>query len=198
MNLIKLCCIFATKNMIIKNLTKYAFLGTFILIFTIGCSVLKGDQKEGEVKKRKKTLEANMKERILARNDGGIFNSAKSSIGGTTYEFATSNVLWRASLQSLQDLPIASANYSGGLLISDWIDSNAGGTSYKIQVNFKSNELATTSLEIKTFLKKCSANYTSCKLSNGSAETNAEIKNKILNIARGLKIEDDKKKKNKK
>ena len=34
--------------MIVKNLTKYAFLGTFILIFTIGCSVLKGDQKEGE------------------------------------------------------------------------------------------------------------------------------------------------------
>ena len=198
MNLIKLCCIFATKNMIIKNLTKYAFLGTFILIFTIGCSVLKGDKKEGEVKKRKKTLESNMKERILARDDGGIFNSAKSGIGGTTYEFATSNVLWRASLQSLQDLPIASANYSGGLLISDWIDSNAEGTSYKIQVNFKSNELATTSLEIKTFLKKCSANYTSCRLSNGSAETNAEIKNKILNIARVLKIEDDKKKKNKK
>ena len=198
MNLIKLCCIFATKNMIVKNLTKYAFLGTFILIFTIGCSVLKGDQKEGEVKKRKKTPEASMKERILARDNSGIFNSAKSGIGGTTYEFATSNVLWRASLQSLQDIPIASANYSGGVLISDWIDSNASGTSYKIQVNFKSNELATTSLEIKTFLKKCSANYTSCKLSNGSAETNAEIKNKILNIARVLKIEDDKKKKNKK
>jgi hypothetical protein len=198
MNLIKLCCIFATKNMIIKNLTKYAFLGTFILIFTIGCSVLKGDQKEGEVKKRKKTPEANMKERILAREDGGIFNSAKSGIGGTTYEFATSNVLWRASLKSLQDIPIASANYSGGILISDWVDADGTRTSYKIQVNFKSNELATTSLEIKTFLKKCSANYTSCKLSNGSAETNAEIKNKILNIARVLKIEDDKKKKNKK
>ena len=196
MNLIKLCCIFATKNMIIKNLTKYAFLGTFILIFTIGCSVLKGDQKE--VKKRKKTAEANMKERMLARGDGGILNSAKSSLGGTTYEFATSNVLWRASLQSLQDLPIASANYSGGILISDWVDADGTRTSYKIQVNFKSNELATTSLEIKTFLKKCSANYTSCKLSNGSAKTNAEIKNKILNIARSLKIEDDKKKKNKK
>ena len=136
-----------------------------------------------------------MKERILAREDGGIFNSAKSGIGGTTYEFATSNVLWRASLKSLQDIPIASANYSGGILISDWVDTNGTGTSYKIQVNFKSNELATTSLEIKTFLKKCSTNYTSCKLSNGSAETNTEIKNKILNIARVLKIEDDKKKK---
>ena len=195
MNLIKLCCIFATKNMIVKNLTKYAFLGTFILIFTIGCSVLKGDQKEGEVKKRKKTPEASMKERILARDNSGIFNSAKSGIGGTTYEFATSNVLWRASLQSLQDVPIASANYSGGILISDWIDSSETGTSYKIQVNFKSNELAATSLDIKTFLKKCSANYTSCKLSNGSPKTNTEIKSKILNIARSLKIADDRKNK---
>jgi len=195
MNLIKTCCIFATKNMQAKELVKYSFLFIFMAIFTTGCSYLKGNKDEGGLSKGKKTPTVNMKDRVLERETPGIFSSAKSRLGGTTYEFATSNVLWRASLQSLQDVPIASANYSGGILISDWIDSSETGTSYKIQVNFKSNELAATSLDIKTFLKKCSANYTSCKLSNGSPKTNTEIKSKILNIARSLKIADDRKNK---
>ena len=195
MNLIERCCIFTTKNIQGKKLIKYSFLFVFIAIFTIGCSYLKGEKKEENSVIKKKRQPVNMKERILAREDGGIFNSAKKSIGGTTYEFATSNVLWRASLQSLEDVPIVSANYSGGILISDWINSSEAGSFYKIQVNFKSNELAVTSLDIKTFLKKCSSNNTKCKLSKGSSKTNSEIKSKILNIARSLKIEDDKKKK---
>ena len=92
-------------------------------------------------------------------------------------------------------MPIASANYSGGVLISDWIDSEEVGSTYKIQINFKSNELAVSSLDVQTFLKKCSSNYTNCKLSNGSDETSAAIKNKILNTARSLTIAEEKNKK---
>ena len=198
MNLVTRCCIFATKNTSMKKLIKYSFLLVFISIFLNGCTILKGkDKEEGTIIKKRKNQTVNIKDRMMERDDPGIFGLGTKPSGGTTYEFATSNVLWRASLQSLQDVPIASANYSGGILISDWVDSNETGTSYKIQVNFKSNELAVTSLDVKTFLKKCTANYSSCKLSNGSAKTNSEIKNKILNIARSLKIEDDKKKKSK-
>ena len=136
-----------------------------------------------------------MRERILSRESVGIFDSARSRMGGTSYEFATSNVLWRASLQSLKGMPIASANYSGGVLISDWIDSEEVGSTYKIQINFKSSELAVSSLDVQTFLKKCSSNYTNCKLSTGSEETSAAIKNKILNTARSLTIAEEKNKK---
>ena len=136
-----------------------------------------------------------MKERILSRESVGIFDAARSRMGGTSYEFASSNVLWRASLQSLKGMPIASANYSGGVLISDWIDSDEVGSTYKIQINFKSNELAVSSLDVQTFLKKCSSNYTNCKLSTGSDETSAAIKNKILNTARSLTIAEEKNKK---
>jgi len=198
MNLVTRCCIFATKKTPMEKIIKYSFLFVFISIFLNGCGILKGkDKEEGTIIKKRKNQTVNIKERMMERDDPGIFGLGTKPSGGTTYEFATSNVLWRASLQSLQDIPIASANYSGGILISDWVDSNETGTSYKIQVNFKSNELAVTSLDVKTFLKKCTANYSSCKLSNGSAKTNSEIKNKILNIARSLKIEDDKKKKSK-
>ena len=193
MYLIKLCCIFATSNIMKRDFIKYWFLSVFITVFTFGCSSLKEKGEEGLLKK--KTPEANMKERILSREGPGIFSSGQSIIGGTSYEFATSNVLWRASLQSLKDVPIASANYSGGVLITDWIDSKEVGATYKIQINFKSNELAVSSLDVQTFLKKCSSNYTNCKLSTGSEETSAAIKNKILNTARSLTIAEEKNKK---
>ena len=193
MYLIQLCCIFATTNIMKRNFIKYWFLSVFITVFTFGCSSLKEKGEEELIKK--KTPEANMKERILSRESSGIFSSARSSIGGTSYEFATSNVLWRASLQSLKGMPITSANYSGGVLITDWIDSEKVGATYKIQINFKSNELATSSLDVQTFLKKCSSNYTNCKLSTGSEETSAAIKNKILNTARSLTIAEEKNKK---
>ena len=174
------------------------FLILVLALFSNACTKNK-DSADGTIIKKKKR-DPNLKKRadeykgaIIGGKDGVLFGGGQS-----TAQFAADNMLWRASLQSLQDVPIASANYSGGILISDWVDSNGTGTSYKIQVNFKSNELAVTSLDVKTFLKKCTANYSSCKLSNGSAKTNSEIKNKILNIARSLKIEDEKKKKNKK
>ena len=193
MYLIKLCCIFTTTNTMKKNFIKYLFLLVFIALFTAGCSSLKEKGEEDIIKKE--TPEANMRERILSRESVGIFDSARSRMGGTSYEFATSNVLWRASLQSLKGMPIASANYSGGVLISDWIDSEEVGSTYKIQINFKSSELAVSSLDVQTFLKKCSSNYTNCKLSTGSEETSAAIKNKILNTARSLTIAEEKNKK---
>ena len=193
MHLIQLWCIFTTIDNMKKKFIKYSILSIFITVFTFGCSSLK--EKGEEELLKKKTPEANMKERILNRESAGIIFSGKGIIGGTSYEFATSNVLWRASLQSLKDMPIASANYSGGVLITDWIDSKEIGTTYKIQINFKSNELAATSLDVQTFLKKCSSNYTNCKLSSASEETIASIKNKILNTARSLVIAEEKNKK---
>jgi hypothetical protein len=193
MYLIQLCCIFATTNVMKRNIIKYLFLSVFLTISTVGCSSLKEKGEKDIIKKE--TPEANMKERILSRESVGIFDSARSRMGGTSYEFATSNVLWRASLQSLKGMPIASANYSGGVLISDWIDSEEVGSTYKIQINFKSNELAVSSLDVQTFLKKCSSSYTDCKLSTGSEETSTAIKNKILNTARSLTIAEEKNKK---
>ena len=40
--------------------------------------------------------------------------------GSGNFEFASSNELWRASLDTIDFMPLASANYSGGILITDW------------------------------------------------------------------------------
>ena len=42
------------------------------------------------------------------------------SNSGGTFEFASSNELWRASLDTIDFMPLVSANYSGGIIITDW------------------------------------------------------------------------------
>ena len=50
-----------------------------------------------------------------------LFSDDKAS---NTFDFATSNELWRASLDTLDFMPLISADYGGGILITDWYNEN--------------------------------------------------------------------------
>ena len=86
--------------------------------------------------------------------------------GSTTYQFSTSNPMWRASLETLDFLPLSTVDYSGGVIISDWYaDNNSGGTeSIKISLRFLSNDIRSESLKIIIHKKTCSNNV-SCQVS---------------------------------
>ena len=60
--------------------------------------------------------------------------------GKTNYEFSTSNPMWRASLETLDFLPLTTVDYSGGMIITDWYsDNNSQSESIKISVRFLSS-----------------------------------------------------------
>ena len=74
----------------------------------------------------------------------------------TTYEFATANPLWRATLSTLDFLPILNVDYSGGVLVSDWYSDQLNSNTFiKITINFLSNEIRSDSLKIIIHEKKC-------------------------------------------
>ena len=74
----------------------------------------------------------------------------------TSYEFATSNPMWRSSLETLDFLPLSTIDYAGGVIVSDWYqDDSASATALKITVRFLSNEIAATNLKIIVHEKKC-------------------------------------------
>ena len=77
--------------------------------------------------------------------------------GSTTYEFSTSNPMWRASLEILDFLPMTTVDYSGGIIITDWYSDNSSSNeeSIKITVRFLSNEIRSDSLKIIVHKKKC-------------------------------------------
>tara|TARA_B100000963_G_scaffold348082_1_gene355159 strand:- start:5442 stop:5957 length:516 start_codon:yes stop_codon:yes gene_type:complete len=76
--------------------------------------------------------------------------------GGTTYQFSTSNPMWRASLEVLDFLPLTTVDYSGGMIITDWYSENSQNDSIKISVRFLSNEIASENLKILVHKKTCS------------------------------------------
>ena len=104
--------------------------------------------------------------------------------GGTTYDFASSNPLWQATLDTLDFMPLVSANYSGGIVITDWYsENNTPNESVKISVRFLTNEIRSDALDIDVFLKKCSQNLTNCSISKNNNDLVADLNLNILKKA---------------
>ena len=101
--------------------------------------------------------------------------------GGGTFEFASSNELWRASLDIIDFMPLTSANYSGGIIITDWYSENPD-EAIKITIRFLSNEVRSDALEIKIFYKKCE-NIINCKISDYKGNLKTELTKEILKKA---------------
>ena len=103
---------------------------------------------------------------------------------GTSYEFASSNPLWQATLDTLDFMPLVSANYSGGIVITDWYsENNTPNESVKISVRFLTNEIRSDALDINVFLKKCSQNLTNCSISKNNNDLIADLNLNILKKA---------------
>ena len=106
----------------------------------------------------------------------------KNSNGGN-FEFASSNELWRASLDTIDFIPIATANYSGGILITDWYsDDNNSNESIKISIRFLTNEVRSDALDIRVFYKKCET-VVNCVISQKKGNLKTELTKEILKKA---------------
>ena len=110
-----------------------------------------------------------------------VFGGNKS---GTTYDFASSNPLWQATLDTLDFMPLVSANYSGGIVITDWYSENKSpNESVKISVRFLTNEIRSDALDIDIFLKKCSQSLTNCSISKNNSDLAGNLNLSILKKA---------------
>jgi len=134
------------------------------------------------------------KARDFADKDGGILGAigvGNKSSGGT-FEFASSNVLWRATLKTLEFLPLSNADYSGGIIVYDWYSEKSEREQIKISVRFLSNEVKSDSLQIIGHKKNCDEDNKCItkKIDNNFTE---EIKVSIISAARLIKIDEKKK-----
>src|SRR6056300_2080977 len=115
---------------------------------------------------------------------GFNLNKAINKNTSTNFEFASSNELWRASLDVIDFMPLSSVNYSGGIIISDWYSNNqSSDESIKISIRFLTNEIRSDALDIKIFKKICKTDL-GCKISEGYDNLITELKRKILKNAK--------------
>ena len=128
----------------------------------------------------------NAKDRIKKNIEEGrgftLMGSVEKKNSGE-FDFASSNELWRASLDTLDFMPLALANYSGGIIVTDWYsDGSSDNESVKISIRFLSNEVRADALNIKVFYKNCSM-QNNCKISDKSENLSGELARKILSKA---------------
>ena len=117
--------------------------------------------------------------------------------GTTTYEFASSNELWRATLDTIDFMPLTTANYSGRIVVTDWYSDNQNlNESVKITVRFLSNEIRSDALDVKIFYRNCDSS-SKCKIvekdGNFSKELKKEILKKAVTYQKQTKAKKDKK-----
>ena len=165
-----------------------------VFLSILSCASDKTDPVTG--KDTTPEIDAQKRTREAAKQGGGIFgdiNNRKTS--STTYDFATSNVLWRSNLKSLDFLPLVNADYSGGIIIYDWYsDKENSKVQLKITVKFLSNELRSDSIQITTHKKICE-NDGKCTTKRLDDKFSSDIKDSIIASARSQRIEDSKKEK---
>ncbi len=103
--------------------------------------------------------------------------------GGGNFEFASSNELWRASLDIIEFMPLTSANYSGGIIITDWYSNNNNpNETIKVTIRFLSNEIRSDAIDINVFYKKCTS-QTNCVVQKDNKKIESELRKEILKKA---------------
>ena len=123
-------------------------------------------------------VKKNIEEGRAFRLDDAFKNKSSGN-----FEFASSNELWRASLDTIDFIPIATANYSGGILITDWYsENNEINESIKISIRFLTNEVRSDALDIKVFYKKCET-VVNCVISQKKGNLRTELTKQILKKA---------------
>ena len=169
------------------------FLRIPIVLSMISILILSACKNSGDARK----IPPNVKDRVQKNIEEGrgftLMGSAKKNIG--EFDFASSNELWRASLETLDFMPLALANYSGGIIVTDWYsDSDVNSESVKISIRFLSNEIRSDALKVKVFYKNCSIQQ-NCKVTDRSSILSEELTKKILSKAAVYEKENKSKKK---
>ena len=160
----------------------------YILFFLIGIIILGflgscGIWDPADARK----VPANVNERVrknLEEGKGFSINKAREGVaGGTSYQFASSNPMWRATLEILDFLPFANVDYSGGIITTDWYnEGTSSDESIKITVRFLTNEIRSDGLKIIVHKKRCTIQQ-KCTVKKISSALEHELRVAILKKA---------------
>ena len=106
--------------------------------------------------------------------------------GSGSFEFASSNAMWRATLDLLDFTPLSNVDYSGGVIITDWFYESSDQDPIKITVRFLSNEIRADGLKVIIHKKICKK-IDDCKIVKIDSTLGQETKLAILKKAAIMK-----------
>ena len=157
-----------------------------LLIFGLLALLLNSCGMGADARKYPPNPDERVKKNIEEGRGFRLMDTINKNKGTGNYEFASSNELWRASLDTVDFMPLASVNYSGGIIITDWYSSDQyANESIKISIRFLTNEIRSDALDIKVFKKSCD-NNNKCTTLISSGELSKELKKKNSKESKNL------------
>ena len=168
------------------NYIKYSRVFFFILLISLVSGCGKGFFKK--VDSRKVPVNVNERAEKNIQQGRGFKLSSLGNRNGV-FDFATSNEMWRASIELLDFTPLSNVDYSGGIIITDWFaEENSTDTSIKITIRFLSNEIRADGMSVSIHKRVCK-NSNNCITSKIDSTLSEEIKLAVLKKAATLKEE---------
>ena len=161
-----------------------------VVAMTAGCNVFKGGVVE-DVTSPKRTGEGSR----IAGNDGTILDglSLRNTImgdAGDENRLPVNKYLWRASLDVLSFLPLASVDTFSGVIATDW-GASPGAANERVRVTtyVRDADLTATALDVSVFRETLTPGgvWQTATVDPATAE---QLENAILTRARQLRIED--------
>ena len=159
---------------------KLSLFKLFILFFLTSCGGGLFTSGKDQPVNASDRVKKNIEEGRGLRLSSSITNNSGSS--GGAFLFASSNVLWRATLEKLDFIPLANVDYAGGVIITDWYGNIDSNEEIKVAVRFLSNEIRSDAIDVTIYKRKC-IKTNSCQTSKIENNTNNEIKASILRRA---------------
>ena len=192
------------KNPFKKHHLKFAVVGTLAFVMASCGGVDKNERELSEEALKRRGLNENFPmsnedRRAVGRGSllgeaGGfsLFGGSGNKPSSNNYSDVTGGVnayLWRASLDTVSFMPLASADAIGGIIITDWFESaDAKGERLKANIRITTKELRASGVDASLFRQE---------LKNGNwrdveakEELGIKLENKILSRAREIKIEE--------
>lgn len=165
--------------MFFSNFTKNTLIYLGIIMIFLNISAC-GLYKRSDVKDNPVNVKERARKNVAEGKSFSLSNIGKGGSGN--FEFASSNPMWRASLEMLDFTPLSNVDYSGGIIITDWFDNeNDVNSNLKISIKFLSNEIRADGLDVSIFEKKCTNGV--CKTRKLENNISTDVKKTILKKA---------------
>jgi hypothetical protein len=163
----------------LQNLKLKSVILSIFFIFLTSCG---GGSYFPDARKQPVNAEERVKKNISEGRGLKLTTSLSGKNGGGNFTFASSNPLWRATLEKLDFMPLSNVDYAGGIIITDWYGDIQSNEQIKVAVRFLTNEIRSDALDIIIYKKECN-DLNNCQTQKINNSTNEEIKASILKRA---------------
>jgi hypothetical protein len=127
------------------------------------------------------------RESIFGKDGLAIFGGKKDDAEDGSTGIGVNSFLWRAALDTVSFMPLASADPFGGVIITDWYsDPATPNERFKVNIFIMDKQLVSTGVEVKVFREVRSGSGWSP--STVADNTAASMEDAILTRARQLRV----------